>query len=257
MRLKREGQDTIEKVDNEKEREESEDREEGKGENNESFSEAKDDGEKGEDLDDDCAEELSGIDQTMAPHHDEEIVEGINLVKDFCRSRSKSTRLPLEAGGVQGSREEATTDDKDIELEEVNDAATEFDNSDPGRFDYEIEEYESRVVRSVRPSFQRYVEKCKEVHYFVGLCFTDHKQFNRSLKKYFIQEKRYYIFQKNESRRVRVICKDQHYKWLICAAWENRKDKHFLIKTYYHRHTCNQVFKISGIRAHWIAEQYE
>ncbi|GJS26969.1 elongation factor G, III-V domain-containing protein [Tanacetum coccineum] len=67
-----------------------------------------------------------------------------------------------------------------------------------------------------------------------------------------------YEFVRNASSRVRVKCIDEHCKWMVYAANELHDGKeYFLVKTLHEKHTCSKMFKISHIKAPWIAEEFE
>ena len=73
-----------------------------------------------------------------------------------------------------------------------------------------------------------------------------------------MQEKRDYEFVKNASSRVRVKCIDEHCKWMLYDAKElHDGKKYFLVKTLKEKHTFSKMFKISHIKAPWIAEEFE
>ena len=73
-----------------------------------------------------------------------------------------------------------------------------------------------------------------------------------------MQEKRDYEFVKNASSRVRVKCIDEHCKWMLYDAKElHDGKKYFLVKTLKEKPTCSKMFKISHIKAPWIAEEFE
>ncbi|RYR02746.1 hypothetical protein Ahy_B06g081560 [Arachis hypogaea] len=57
------------------------------------------------------------------------------------------------------------------------------------------------------------------------------------IKEFTIQEGRRIRFKKNDSKRVRAVCKVKDYKWVI-YAFRNHEDSCWQVKTFMDDHTC-------------------
>nr|GEW60373.1 elongation factor G, III-V domain-containing protein [Tanacetum cinerariifolium] len=133
-----------------------------------------------------------------------------------------------------------------------------LDNSDVESLHEDVSEDGIVELRRTPVRFPRYTENSVAISFSIGLSFTDHQQFKKALLKYAVQEKKDYEFIKNASSRVRVKCIDEHCKSMVYAANELHDGKeYFLVKILHEKHTCLKMFKISHIKAPWIAEEFE
>ncbi|GKC21438.1 elongation factor G, III-V domain-containing protein [Tanacetum coccineum] len=204
-----------------------------------------------DDLEENSERELDAMIKTLDPNQDEEVALGIESV----RKRYRILKQIREPTANEPEKEVEHGDEEDNSRGENENY---LDNSDVESLHEDVSEDGTVELRRTPVRFPRYKENSGAVSFSIGLSFTDHQQFKKALLKYAVQEKKDYEFVRNASSRVRVKCIDEHCKWMVYAANELHDGKeYFLVKILHEKHTCSKMFKISHIKAPWIAEEFE
>ncbi|KAF3648690.1 putative ADP-ribosylation factor GTPase-activating protein AGD14-like [Capsicum annuum] len=94
----------------------------------------------------------------------------------------------------------------------------------------------------------------KEVVWQLDMVFKDVNEFRRAVTKYAVKKRVVVEKWVNESKKIRVKCKDD-CPWLLYAGLDNTIND-FIIKTYIPKHTCNKTTKNYLCNAKFLAETF-
>ncbi|KAL4388868.1 hypothetical protein GQ457_09G012750 [Hibiscus cannabinus] len=90
----------------------------------------------------------------------------------------------------------------------------------------------------------------------VGLVFPNKAILKEAIKQYGRKNRYFLIFDINDKRRLRAICKDATCPWNIWASKIDADNETFHIKTFKDVHTCAKVMKNPNITCKFIAKTY-
>ncbi|KAL4382936.1 hypothetical protein GQ457_15G019750 [Hibiscus cannabinus] len=90
----------------------------------------------------------------------------------------------------------------------------------------------------------------------VGLVFPNKVILKEAIKQYGRKNRYFLIFDINDKRRLRAICKDATCPWNIWASKIDADNETFQIKTFKDVHTCAKVMKNPNITCKFIAKTY-
>ncbi|XP_025664641.1 uncharacterized protein [Arachis hypogaea] len=108
----------------------------------------------------------------------------------------------------------------------------------PPNSEDELEEVESDEVFSVFRDGERFSELKLEV----GMKFNSKIEFKEAVREYCIQEGRRIWWKKNDSLRMRVVCKGEDCGWVVYAS-KDSEGNCWQIKTFMDDHTCPRETK--------------
>ncbi|KAM7510789.1 hypothetical protein LguiB_009664 [Lonicera macranthoides] len=88
----------------------------------------------------------------------------------------------------------------------------------------------------------------------LGMIFKDRKEVKEAIKVYSIKHGKEIKFKKNESSRIRAVCRDG-CPWLLFAS-KMSESRNMQIKTLNEEHKCNRQFRNTHVNSRWLSEQY-
>lgn len=114
-----------------------------------------------------------------------------------------------------------------------------------------------RVPNTVRPQYFNPDTDMVNPRFKLGMVFPSADDFKKAIREYAILSNRSIRFTRNESRRVRAVCKSG-CSWVVFASsiGDNKIDKSIVVKTYNGEHTCTRVFEKKWISSTWLANKF-
>ena len=103
------------------------------------------------------------------------------------------------------------------------------------------------------PVFNARIDMANPV-FKLWMIFKSHKEVKEAVKSYSIKHGKEIKFKKNESIRVRAVCKDG-CPWVLFAS-KMHDSSNMQIKTLNDEHRCNRQFKNIHVNSRWLSEQY-
>ncbi|KAK3182919.1 hypothetical protein Dsin_030205 [Dipteronia sinensis] len=89
----------------------------------------------------------------------------------------------------------------------------------------------------------------------IGMEFGSADVFRKVIRAHAMKHKRNIKFQKNDTNRVKAVCKDQSCNWFVFASWLG-DHKTFKIKSLVDAHTCAMNFKNTFVNSKMIVDKY-
>ncbi|KAH7852996.1 hypothetical protein Vadar_031873 [Vaccinium darrowii] len=89
----------------------------------------------------------------------------------------------------------------------------------------------------------------------VGMIFPTRNNFKAALKEHAIRTRKLIKFIKNDSERVRAVCKGKKCSWVLLAP-RMQGSESFQVKTYVPTHNCKRVFHNKHVTSKWLSKQY-
>ncbi|KAL4337660.1 hypothetical protein AHAS_Ahas12G0132400 [Arachis hypogaea] len=120
----------------------------------------------------------------------------------------------------------------------------------PPNSEDELEEVDSDEVFPVFRDGGRF----GELRLAVGMTFTTKMEFKEAVREYCIQEGRRIWFKNNDNVRMRAVCKDENYGWLVYAA-NITENNYWQIKMFMDDHTCARNTKNRLANRKWLAKK--
>ncbi|KAJ1693179.1 hypothetical protein LUZ63_009877 [Rhynchospora breviuscula] len=163
---------------------------------------------------------------------DDDITFEENVIDDSIRRdwivpyKSQSQTMPSE-------------EDSDYAPSDVLISGGESDDDDTSRRYLEF----NAVVDMSNPQFQ------------IGMVFGSFDEFKSAIKEYAIKQRRNIHFKKNDTVRVKAICKNG-CPWNIWASQMGNGTENVQVKTYNPSHTCSNEHNIKFLSVHWLVKKY-
>ena len=130
-------------------------------------------------------------------------------------------------------------------------------SSDPGEYEYEpnndSDEESHDDARRGPSSHIRYDPTTKVPEFSIGMVFDNNVQFKDAVKKYAFELGHDLKFLKNETKRVRVGCRNK-CEFRLFAAYGN-VHRCFQIKTYVDKRSCGRTNRLKILRADFVVER--
>jgi MuDR family transposase/MULE transposase domain len=89
----------------------------------------------------------------------------------------------------------------------------------------------------------------------VGMIFGSFKEFKCAVKEYAIKNRRNIQFEKNDTVRVKVVCKGG-CPWNIWVSRMGKETDNVQVKTYNSSHTCANEHNIKFLTVDWLVKRY-
>lgn len=90
----------------------------------------------------------------------------------------------------------------------------------------------------------------------LGMCFPDNVTFREAVRQHSIKQGRQVVFTVNHKNKVQAKCKHESCSWMIYASKVQHEDT-FQVKTYYGKHQCPRLQKVSHANAKWVANRFQ